>query len=185
VGFSEEALAERAGALGDRISVHLPFLGRLRGRLSVENVVDMLENARRRIVDQGRYDDGVGRLYRAIEMWHQWRLQQRSVSTEKVDWEKLDGKVRERFQVEAGLSELPQVLALRHARLLDHILSGTEREDEAVLRDLLQKRNRSILAHGLEPIGKDAAFRFLEYVDAVVAESEVRSAAEHATLREL
>jgi len=42
----------------------------VRGRLSLENVVDMLENARRRIADQGRYDDGVARLYRCVEMWH-------------------------------------------------------------------------------------------------------------------
>jgi hypothetical protein len=58
-------------------------------------------------------------------------------------------------------------------------------EDEAVLRDLLQKRNRSILAHGLEPIGKDAALRFLEYVDGMVEVPEMRSGAEHATLRGL
>jgi hypothetical protein len=179
------ALAERAGALVDRISIHLPFLGKMRGRLSVETVVDMLENARRRIVDQGRYDDGVARLYRTIEMWHQWRLQARSVSTEKIEWDKLDEKAQKRFLRAAGLRELPQVLALHHARLLDGILSGTEVEDEAVLRDLLQKRNRSILAHGLEPIGKDAAFRFLGYVDEMVEAPEVRSAAEHARLRAL
>jgi CRISPR-associated protein (TIGR02710 family) len=186
VGFSEAALAERTGALVNRISIHLPFLGKVRGKLSVENVMDMLENARRRIVDQGRYDDGVARLYRTIEMWHQWRLQAHSVSTEKVDWEKVDGKVRERFLKEAELSELPKMLALHHARLLDRILSGADaEEDEAVLRDLLQKRNHSILAHGLEPIGKDAALRFLEYVDGMVDAPEVRSAAEHATLRSL
>src|SRR5215211_6622640 len=33
VGFSEAALTERAEALVDRISVHLPFLGKVRGRL--------------------------------------------------------------------------------------------------------------------------------------------------------
>jgi CRISPR-associated protein (TIGR02710 family) len=185
VGFSEAALAERAGALVDRISIHLPFLGKVRGKLSVENVVDMLENARRRIVDQGRYDDGVARLYRCVEMWHQWRLQKHSISTGRVDWEKVDEKVRERFLKEAGSSELPEVLALRHARLLDRILNGADAEDEAILRDLLQKRNCSILAHGLEPIGKDAALRFLEYVDGMVDAPEVRSAAEHATLRGL
>jgi CRISPR-associated protein (TIGR02710 family) len=185
VGLSEVALAERAGALVDRISTHLPFLGEVRGRLSVENVVDMLENARRRIVDQGRYDDGVARLYRAIEMYHQWRLRRHSVSTDGVRWEKVDEEARERFLKEAGLEELPEVLGLRHARILYRILSGEVEEDEAVLRDLLQKRNRSILAHGLEPIDKDAALRFLEYVDAVVGEAEARVGAEHAILREL
>jgi len=185
VELSETALAERAGALSDRISVHLPFLGKVRGRLSAENVVDMLENARRRIVDQRRYDDGVARLYRCVEMWHQWRLGERSISTEKVDWGKVDGDVRERFLEEAGLVEPPEVLALRHARLLDRILGGEEAEDEAVLRDLLQQRNRSILAHGLEPIDEKSALRFLEYVDALVEAPEARFGAEHATLRGL
>jgi len=185
VELSEMDLAERAGALSDRISVHLPFLGKVRGRLSAENVVDMLENARRRIVDQRRYDDGVARLYRCVEMWHQWRLGERSISTEKVDWEKVDGDVRERFLEEAGSSELPEILALRHARLLDRILGGEGAEDDAVLRDLLQKRNRSILAHGLEPIDGKSALRFLEYVDALVEAPEARVGAEHATLRGL
>ncbi len=185
VGYAEPVLAERAGTLVDRISAHLPFLGKVRGKLSVENVVDMLENARRRIVDQGRHDDGVARLYRAIEMWHQWRLQKHSVSTEKVEWEKLDEKARERFLEEARLGEPPAVLGLHHARLLDRILGGEVAEDEAVLRDLLQKRNRSILAHGLEPIGRDPALRFLKYVDAMVDTPEARVGAEHATLRGL
>jgi hypothetical protein len=83
------------------------------------------------------------------------------------------------------VSELPEVLALSHARLLDRILSGVDVEDDAVLRDLLQKRNHSILGHGLEPIEEKVAKRFLEYVDDVVDELEVRSVAEHARLRGL
>lgn len=58
-------------------------------------------------------------------------------------------------------------------------------EDDAVLRDLLQKRNHSILAHGLEPIGEKPARRFLEYVDAMVGEEKPRTEAEHVTLRGL
>jgi CRISPR-associated protein (TIGR02710 family) len=185
VGFSELDLAERAAALVDRISVHLPFLGKVRGTLSLENVVDMLENARRRIADQGRNDDGLARLYRCVEIWYQWSLGEHSISTERVDWEKLDGKVRERFLEEAGLDEPPRVLALYHARLLDHILNGGTTEGEAVLRDLLQKRNHSILAHGLEPIEKKSTVRFLEYVEVLVEAPEARVGAELARLRSL
>jgi CRISPR-associated protein (Cas_Cas02710) len=57
--------------------------------------------------------------------------------------------------------------------------------DEAVLRDLLQKRNHSILAHGLQPIEKKSKVRFLEYVDALVEAPEARVGAEHARLRGL
>ena len=162
VRFAERELAERAGALVGRVTDHLPFLGRVRGRLSVENVVDMLENARRRIKDQRRYDDGVARLYRTLEMWHQWRLQERhSISTSEPDWSKVDEAARERFLEAAGLAEPPEVLALRHTRILDRVLGDGVAEDDEVLRNLLQQRNRSILAHGLEPIGEKAARRFL------------------------
>ena len=183
-GFADPELSERAGELAGRISAHLPFLGKVRGRLSVENVVDMLENARRRIVDQGRYDDGVARLYRCVEMYHQWRLMHgHGIDAGGVDWEEVSEEVRERFRREVG--ELPPVLDLTRARLLDGLLSGEEREDDAVFRDLLRQRNRSILAHGLEPIGERAARRFLEYVEDMVGEGGVRSAAVHATLKGL
>lgn len=160
-------------------------LGKVRGRLSAENMVDILENARRRTKDQGRHDDGVARLYRTVEMWHQWRLGQRSISTERVNWERLAEGVRGRFLAEMGLEEPPQVLALRHARVLDRILDGGTPEEDAVLRDLLQKRNHSILAHGLEPMSGKAAARFLENVDAMVDVPQARVGAEHATLRGL
>jgi CRISPR-associated protein (TIGR02710 family) len=185
VGFSEADLAERAGALVDRISVHLPFVGKVRGGLSAENVVDMLENARRRVADQGRYDDGVARLYRCVEMWHQWHLSRSSVSTAGVDWSKVDEAARKEFLAATGLEEPPRVLDLARARVLDRILNGAVPEDDAVLRDLLQKRNHSILAHGLEPIDGRSALRFLEYVDAMVDVPEARVGAEHATLRGL
>jgi CRISPR-associated protein (TIGR02710 family) len=89
IGYAEAAFAERAATLDDHIKANLSFLGKAKGKkLSIENVVDMLENARRRIADQGRYDDGVARLYRAVEMWHQWRLlEHHSISTKGVRWE--------------------------------------------------------------------------------------------------
>ena len=184
--FSETALSERAEELAAGIGGHLPFLGRVRGKLSVHKVVDMLENARRRIADQGRYDDGVARLYRTVEMFHQWRLKERDIITEKVDWDKVDDVSREHFLSASGLAELPGELGLRHARLLDRVLGGEGLEEDSTLRDLLQKRNRSILAHGFEPIGDAAARKFLEYVDGMVdAPDEVRAGARHLTLRGL
>jgi CRISPR-associated protein (TIGR02710 family) len=185
VGFGEAALSERAEELAGRVKVHLSFLGKVRGKLSVENVVDMVENARRRIADQRRYDDGVARLYRAVEMWHQWRLlEEHSVSTKRVEWERIDKGAKVRFLEETSLAQLPETLDLVRARTLDKILSGGPPDDN-VLRDLLRQRNGSILAHGLEPIGGASARRFLEYVDAMVDQPEIRVMAEHARIREL
>lgn len=158
----------------------------MRDKLSIENVVDMVENARRRITDQGRYDDGVARLYRAVEMWHQWRLLKRhSVTTKDVAWDKINERHRKSFLEATKLSELPEVLDLMRARTLDRILNGERQEDDNVLRDLLRQRNNSILAHGLEPIAGRSAQRFLEYVDVMVDQPVSRAAAKHAQLEEL
>jgi CRISPR-associated protein (TIGR02710 family) len=186
VGFSEGALAERAEEITGRIQSHLPFLGRVRGQISMENVVDMLENARRRITDQGRYDDGVARLYRCVEMWHQFRLLEGySLTTKNLQWAKVPEEAKVTFLATTGFAELPEDLDLVRARTLDHILDGENPEESNVLRDLLQKRNSSILAHGLKPIGETSAKRFLEYVGSIVDEPETRTAAEHIWLREL
>ena len=184
VEFSEGEPAERAAGISSRISAHMPFLGKVR-KLSLESVVDMLENARRRIEDQGRHDDGVARLYRTVEMLHQWRLAQRSIDTAKVDWSKVDEADKEQFLQQTGLAKLPPYLDLLRARTLDIILHEETAEEEPVLRDLLRQRNHSILAHGLNPIGEKSARRFLEHVDGLVEASEARAGAEHLTLRGL
>jgi hypothetical protein len=77
------------------------------------------------------------------------------------------------------------MLDLVRVRTLDGILCDEPYQDDYVVRNLLQKRNSFILAHGLEPIGEASSRRFLEYVDAMVDRSEIRAAADHARLREL
>jgi CRISPR-associated protein (TIGR02710 family) len=187
VRFTEGAFADRASTLAEHVKINLSFLGKVRGKkLSIENVVDMLENARRRITDQGRYDDGVARLYRCVEMWYQWRLlTQHSISTKKVEWGRVDKDAQERFFEATKLTYLPEALDLVRARTLDCILSADLPEDDNVLRDLLRQRNGSILAHGLQPISQASARRFLEYVAGMIDEPEVRRLADHTRLREL
>ncbi len=186
IGYAEAAFTERAAILAEHAKANLSFLGKLRGKLSVENVVDMLENARRRIADQGRYDDGVARLYRVVEMWYQWRLlDQHAVSTTAVKWEKISEDARARFLESSRLAELPEDLDLTRARALYYILSGEAGEDDNTFRDLLQKRNSSILAHGLKPVGASSAATFLEYVDAMIDDPKEPAAARHAKLKEL
>jgi hypothetical protein len=75
---------------------------------------------------------------------------------------------QQRFREASGLDRLPQTLDLVRARMLDGILGDEPHSDDNVLRDLLQKRNRSLLAHGFEPITEGSAHRFLQYVDAMM-----------------
>jgi hypothetical protein len=156
-----------------------------RENLSLENVVDMVENARRRIVDQGRYDDGVARLYRSVEMWHQWRLQNYySISTKAVKWkEQVDEEFRTQFLEAVQTKELPRQLGLKDARILDHLLEGKGLVDDAEFQGLLSARNSSILAHGIIPIRPQTAEKFLKYVDALVVMPEnLQVGAKHADL---
>lgn len=192
VDFEDPALADRASAVLNRLAENQPFLGKLRqkgpGHLSLEKVVDMVENARRRIVDQGRYDDGVARLYRSVEMWYQWRLMSHySIETERVKWQKVEKNVREQFLELVQTKELPEGLGLRHARLLDHLLSGKDPEEEdAAFQKLLYARNSSILAHGVDPIGGRTVEKFLQYIDSLVTVPEdLRSGAKHVELLRL
>ena len=89
------------------------------------------------------------------------------------------------FLEDTRFAQLPDDLDLTRARTLDRILSGEVAEDSNVFRDMLQKRNNSILAHGLRPVGDDSAIKFLEYVDATIDSSEIRISAGHARLRGL
>jgi hypothetical protein len=150
-------------------------------------IADLLGQPRsRRVLGQGRYADGVVRLYRAVEMWHQWRLvEHHSVSTKGVRWEEIPEGAKVKFLEESRLAQLPEDLALTRARMLDRILSGEAVEDDNVFRDLLQKRNNSILAHGLKPVGEGSARKFLEYVDVMINRPEIGASAEYSRLREL
>lgn len=120
-------------------------------------VDDLLENALR-CADRRRFDDAVGRLYRATELLAQIRLRRLyRISTTNVE---IEGRFGE--QVEAWLETLPKErgkrrIGLRKAyELLDLLGDPLGRRYRAAERRLLGwigVRNGSLFAHGLEPIG--------------------------------
>lgn len=184
--FSDPSLAARAARLMEATAANLDFLAKVRGNLSIENVVDMLENARRRIEDQNRYDDGVARLYRSIEMMHQHNLYRTyAITTKDVDWGKVSEEVRGEFLERSGLERLPGELDLMRSRVLDHVLGKVpEGEEENIFRDLLKQRNNSILAHGFAPISDTSAHNFLRYVAGAVARPQIAIKARHPRLKD-
>jgi len=71
---------------------------------------------------------------------------------EDGEWERVDEGVQERFLELAQTKELPE--GLGHTRILDHLLSGKDPEEEdTAFQNLLTARNSSILAHGVDPVG--------------------------------
>jgi CRISPR-associated protein (TIGR02710 family) len=126
-------------------------------------VRDLLGNAQRRI-GEGRFDDAVARLYRAIEALAQARLHEHGFTdTAKVPLEKVPEPLRTEWQSRA--SDGVVKLGLQD----DYVLLATLGDEMAVRfneleldhpqRSQLVSRNSSILAHGYAPVGKEVAER--------------------------
>jgi CRISPR-associated protein (TIGR02710 family) len=120
-------------------------------------VLDLLSNARRRAAE-GRYDDAVARIYRAVEALAQDRLrrQHNVADTGKVPLAQVPPVLQERWTASA-------VDGLLKLALQDVYLLLRELDDELGRRfaDLqwhdpqhspLVARNQSILAHGFTPV---------------------------------
>jgi CRISPR-associated protein (TIGR02710 family) len=119
-------------------------------RHGYEIVQDLLLNADRRAT-QNRYDDAVGRLYRALELLAQVRLwQQYQIRTGNLDISKLPESIKNNYQNHGklGLFESYQLLAQINSDPIGKLYQQYEQDIEQVLR----KRNNSLFAHGFRPI---------------------------------
>jgi CRISPR-associated protein (TIGR02710 family) len=129
-------------------------------------VYDLLANASRRL-REGRYDDAVARLYRAIEAYGQVRLlQQGFPDTGHVLLEKMPEPLRLEWQNRAENGELKLGLQDNYkllAALGDEVATrfmNLKLNDPKV--SLLVTRNSSILAHGYMPVGKNTAEKLFD-----------------------
>lgn len=124
-------------------------------------VRDLLGNAQRRI-REGRFDDAVARLYRAIEALAQaWLQEYGFTDTAKVPLGKVTEPLRTEWQsracdgvVKLGLQDDYALLAALGDPLAARFREATLDDPQ---RSLLVSRNSSILAHGYAPVGKDVA----------------------------
>lgn len=124
-----------------------------------EPVLDLVRNAERR-AGRGRYDDAVARLYRALEMLAQVRLGQREtpLNTGDLDVSALPEGLRNRYEALRDPADGKVQIGLRQAYTLlaelgDPLGEVWRRQCERV-RNVLKKRNASILAHGSQPLGE-------------------------------
>ncbi len=144
----------------ERLTAHLQELCTAKPP-SHHHVLDLLANAKRR-KDEGRFDDAVARLYRAIEAIAQVALKEAHGidSTEKVPLVKIPEALRSTWAartnegvVALGIQDDYALLAAFGdpvgKKFQDAGLSGT--------KSPLVARNRSILAHGFERV-TDAVF---------------------------
>jgi CRISPR-associated protein (TIGR02710 family) len=117
-------------------------------------IADLLNNARRRGKEEAKYDDAVARLYRTIELVAQYQLRTKhNIQTSAVHVEQLNEELAKKWDVnnnsskiQIGLERAYELLAAKNDPI------GARFHDDNKLKNLLSKRNTSILAHGLEPV---------------------------------
>jgi CRISPR-associated protein (TIGR02710 family) len=109
-----------------------------------------LLNADRRAT-QNRYDDAVGRLYRALELLAQVRLWQKyQICTGNLDVSKLPEDIKSDYksQGELGLLKSYQLLTQMSLEPIGELYQQHKQDIKKVLR----KRNDSLFAHGFTPV---------------------------------
>lgn len=149
-------------------------------------ISDLVNNTRRRM-EEGKYDDAVARLYRTIELIAQIRLKELGLIDKKKlkdnrvfaivlsDLEKkLDSEIIENYKkgqrqddlnkglIKLGLSKDYDLLADLDDELGKKFMEDSKEAEK--LQNLLNARNSSILAHGLEPVEKDTAKELFDAV---------------------
>lgn len=149
-------------------------------------VHDLLLNAKRRM-KQGNFDDAVGRIYRALELFAQMCLAFRrpSILTGNIQPETLPEALRNRYvapqmsisasddstknKIQIGLKKAYKLIR----ELNDPIATLLTSSHEKTRNNLLKIRNYSIFAHGFDPINLSDAREFLHFVEQLVNDGEV------------
>lgn len=145
-----------------------------------QRIVDLWRNAER-CAERGRFDDAVARCYRLIEWIGQWRLRsEHQIDVDALNW----SRITEQEATRAGiadrrnnraktLSGLVQTLKLAAAKepegaiarfLRDPFPGKKGKDGEGRLRDMLELRNRSILAHGTAALGHNDWQRLCDFM---------------------
>jgi CRISPR-associated protein (TIGR02710 family) len=122
----------------------------IRDKFSEEILADLLVNADRR-AQEGKYDDAVARLYRAVEVVAQMLLARRNIDTSRIKFEDLPPDWQIEYQESKGSIQLGQDKGFSLLESMGDDI-GKEFRENRTLRNYLNKRNNSIMAHGLEPM---------------------------------
>jgi len=122
-------------------------------------VIDLINNAERKSF-QNRYDDAVGRIYRAMELFAQlYLLKHYKIKTSNIKLELLPEKIREEYKlmeddkgkIRIGLMEAYELIY----KIGNNPIAEIFKNKKGVILNNLEIRNASLLAHGFKPINED------------------------------
>lgn len=128
-------------ALSTRLKDNLAFLEKLAIGLPgirQEHFLDLMSNAKRRADLENKYDDAFTRLYRALEAFAQIRLTSHNINLSDV--------MKEQEPVIAAYALLEKSGDSAGKTFYDNLPQ---------IKLLLDSRNKSILAHGYEPVKRE------------------------------
>lgn len=119
------------------------------------HVYDLIANACRR-AEETKYDDAIARLYRALEMLAQAKLQARKppIETSRVESSSVPETIRAEFirkygDADQSTLKLPLRASFQLLRELSDPVADIYFENESDIKNILSARNSSILAHGI------------------------------------
>jgi len=142
---------------------NLSFLERLAlstPGIKYEHFLDIMANARRRADIENKYDDAVARLYRAVEAYAQIKLSGGGINTSDVKIDSLPQEIRTEFsnkykdEIDNRI-KLPLYGSYKVLELLKDPAGQLFFEQWPQMKLLLDLRNKSILAHGFEPVKRE------------------------------
>lgn len=173
--FSEiQAYADIAGdsqiaGLSEQVSHNLEFLRELSSasgqfkKVCRPYVLDLLANARRRAAE-GKYDDAVARLYCSLGLLAQAELKEGF--NQDADKIALDDPVTLKALLRLGTEyknkyldkniclKLPLYASFQYLAALENEIGLRYTDRAKEMEPLLERRNHSILAHGIQPLDK-------------------------------
>lgn len=127
-------------------------------------ITDLYNNALRRLI-LGRTEDALARLYRALEMLGQWVLERTfNIDTNNVDTRRIPPRDRVSFEALRSMEDGTVKIGFRKAYELLVIFDaplGRQFKANPVMRDFVETRAVSILAHGLRPAGQEESQRYI------------------------
>jgi CRISPR-associated protein (TIGR02710 family) len=158
------------------VEAHLRFLNQLTSAEGRDDayVLDLIANAERRADVEGKYEDGVARLYSCLERGAKFRLQrQYGISTDAVKPEQLPEALRAEFELKYrdprdGQIKLPLMASYRLLDALGDDLGQRFMAQQQEIFHLLSLRNLSPLGHGENPVGSEGYRRFRDLLLALL-----------------
>ena len=141
----------------------------------IATLQELLANAGRR-AGQGRYDDAIARLYRAAELFVQGKLYEAfQCRLGKLRFDQVAAGMQAAFRAEFGVADEHNLGLEQGFRALGYSPRPEDREIPRryeAIKGHLQKRNDSILAHGLRPASEEDFRGFWEALLPVVEVKE-------------